>query len=81
MPLCSWIDPPSIELGEYLPFWRDLEFNDVIDEQANSCNDISDNKRVPGASLLCNFSVTNGSGRIWQVRDVPCLEDAWRETN
>jgi hypothetical protein len=40
MPVCSWIDPPSIELGEYLPFWRDLEFNDVIDKQATTCNDL-----------------------------------------
>ncbi|MBP6256440.1 hypothetical protein KA405_01640 [Patescibacteria group bacterium] len=24
-PVCAFVDPPSIQMGEYLPFWWDLE--------------------------------------------------------
>ncbi len=24
-PACSFVDPPSIQMGEYLPFWWDLD--------------------------------------------------------
>lgn len=34
VPKCAYIDPPSVQVGEYLPFWWDLELNtlDITDE-------------------------------------------------
>ena len=40
VPKCAWIDPPSIELGEYLPFRWDVEFDEGVDRTAESCDDI-----------------------------------------
>ena len=79
-PLCAWIDPPSIELWEYLPFWRDLEFNDSIDEDAATCNDVRSWMNIPWWSLSCNFSITNGSGDEWEINGVPCLESDWENS-
>ena len=28
--------------------------------------------------MTCNFSVTNGTHKVWEMRHVPCFEDAWK---
>jgi len=83
-PKCTEIDPPSIQVGEYLPFRWDLELGEAVDEGAYSCADIiGDDKRIPGNSLKCTFEIYNWSSDlpVTTIPDVPCMEDKWLEDN
>lgn len=81
-PVCSEIDPPAIQVGEYLPFRWDLEVSSEVDMQAKTCQDISSNKNIPGGSLYCNFAIFNGSSLddpIIRLDRIPCIGDKWKE--
>ena len=62
-PMCAWIDPPSIQAGEYLPFRWDLEVDSSL--LTNSCSDASAGK-VDKDTLMCHFVLYNGSERTTQ---------------
>lgn len=81
-PVCAEIDPPALQVGEYLPFRWDLEATDDVDLRAQSCKDISASKTIPGGSLYCNFGIFNGSSLdapIIELDHIPCLADKWKE--
>lgn len=81
-PVCSEIDPPSLQVGEYLPFRWDLEATQDVDMHAQSCTGISSSKTIPGGSLYCNFAVYNGSSLddpIITLDHIPCLADKRKE--
>ncbi len=82
-PQCAWVDPPSIQVGEYLPFRWDLELSDMVDADASSCNDLDGGAQIPGGTMFCTFEIYNGSSPqpIMLLSDLPCLEDAWEEDN
>ena len=52
-PACDYIDPPSIQSNEYLPFRWDLEDVDSLD---NVCSKAGD---VIRDTLTCEFEVTD----------------------
>ena len=79
-PVCTEIDPPSVMVGEYLPYRWDLELGPEVDLEAQSCTDLSEDKYIPGGSLLCNFELYNGASRnspIFTIEDIPCTTDRW----
>ena len=39
-PKCSRVNPVPAQIGEYLPFWLDVEFNEDIDPTAQSCEEL-----------------------------------------
>lgn len=66
-------------MGEYLPFWWNLELGDNVDMDAMSCSDISDGKQIPAESLKCTFELYNGSSNepVMTIPNVDCFEDKW----
>ena len=46
-PKCAEVDPPSIMIGEYLPYRWDLEMGNEIDENAKSCGELDSGKFIP----------------------------------
>lgn len=80
-PKCSEIDPPSVMLGEYLPFRWDLDLGNEVDKKAKTCSDLRAGKTIPGSSLLCSFELYNGASQnpIAKIDNVPCLQDRWDE--
>jgi hypothetical protein len=46
-PKCTEIDPPSLVLGEYLPYRWNLEMGKEVDEAARDCSDLAQGKFIP----------------------------------
>jgi uncharacterized repeat protein (TIGR01451 family) len=77
-PKCSEIDPPSIMIGEYLPYRWDLEMGNEIDEDAKSCGELDSGKFIPWGSVLCTFELYNGASQkspIHVINNIPCFDD------
>lgn len=58
-PQCDYIDPPSVQEGEYLPLRWDLERNFASVATVNDC---SIDGQIIRTSLDCEFSVTDAKG-------------------
>lgn len=75
------IDPPSINEGEYFPFWWNIDTTIVT--TANSCAS-SDNGKVLASSMQCTFKIYNGRrGTTDPVSTftIPCNTDQWFNNN
>lgn len=76
-PKCMDVDPPSINEGEFFPFWWNIDINRVT--TATSCNDATAGK-VLSNSMQCTFSIYNGKrGTTDPVKTftIPCNADQW----
>jgi uncharacterized repeat protein (TIGR01451 family) len=71
-PLCAFVDPPSIQMGEYVPFWWDLE-DDVDTVQGNNCTEKTAWK-VRFDTMQCEFHVQAPWGKIYSYTR-KCNED------
>jgi hypothetical protein len=82
VPKCAYIDPPSINQWEYLPFRWDLELWDNVDYQARTCDTIDSTKQIPAWSMLCTFRLYNWVSRE-AVSEItkPCAENEWKEND
>lgn len=70
-------------MGEYLPFWRDLELGKEVDHTATSCTDLAPGTFIPWWLLRCTFEIYNGAsprGPIATIEDVACLHDKWNSS-
>ncbi len=56
-PQCAYIDPPSIQQGEYLPYRWDIESNISMTNSVATCSTVG---QVLKDSVQCEFTVTNG---------------------
>lgn len=72
-PKCASIDPPSIQLGEILPFWWAME-DDVDIIATTECRAWSEGK-IPASSLRCYFTVQAPDDTTYKVEE-PCTTDA-----
>jgi len=77
-PLCAYIDPPSIQEWEFLPFWYDLELNPKFSE-VDSCSWPLDEGAVVKWSSVCHFSLSNGQSEDRVTFTLPCLPDEERK--
>jgi cysteine-rich repeat protein len=71
-PKCAFIDPPSIQLGEILPFWRGIEDDSEVTSQ-NLCTAAGEGK-IPQSSLRCHFTVDAPDGTKYTF-DESCTTD------
>lgn len=55
-PQCAYIDPPSIQQGEYLPYRWDIESNISMTNSVATCSTVG---QVLKDSVQCEFTVTN----------------------
>ena len=73
IPQCAFIDPPSIQMGEYLPFWWDIDDTDDTIQQWRSCNEDTVWSVVLD-TMQCHFNVLATWGKEYPyVRS--CTED------
>jgi uncharacterized repeat protein (TIGR01451 family) len=71
-PLCAFVDPPSIQMGEYVPFWWDLD--DELDTvQGNNCTEKTVWK-VRLDTMQCDFTVQAPWGKTYTYTR-KCNED------
>lgn len=76
-PKCMDIDPPSINEGEYFPFWWNVDAKKVT--TATSCSAGNDGK-ILSSSMQCTFKIYNGKrGTTDPVKTftIPCASDSW----
>lgn len=71
-PKCSFIDPPSIQRGEYLPFWWGLESHPGV-RSYTSCNDDADAWAIAEDSMICEFLMQAPDGQSFRFSR-PCKE-------
>ncbi len=59
---CSYIDPPAINVGEYMPYWWDMEYGYNISGTGYSlatsmCTSAKTDTRINKNSLNCEFTL------------------------
>ena len=67
--LCESIDPPSVNVGEYLPFRWTMETPDSKVKFVNNCGQAEDGKTniIKSDSVddpICHFAMRNGKGEV-----------------
>lgn len=69
---CSYIDPPAINVGEYMPYWWDMEYEynrtvEAAGRATSFCSTREDDARIDTTSLQCEFILTgpNGQSQKW----------------
>lgn len=70
---CSYIDPPSINVGEYMPYRWDMEYDYYrpggagYGQATSSCSSDENDTRIDTSSINCEFSLSgpNGTTRTW----------------
>lgn len=78
---CSYIDPPAINVGEYMPYRWDMEYGSYQEggssysSATTSCTSEPNDGRINKNSLVCEFSLTgpNGASKVWTQ---PCYSNA-----
>ncbi len=77
-PKCAYIDPPSIHVGEYLPFWWDLESNNRFSYSSEHSCVGKPTGLILKDDMMCHFSLYNGrsSNPITSITE-PCFENIW----
>lgn len=77
-PACMDIDPPSINEGEYFPFWWNIDNSET--NVVSSCSSTTSDA-VLKSSMMCYFSIYNGKrGTTDPVIGniaLPCYTDQW----
>lgn len=68
-PQCAYIDPPSIQQGEYLPYRWDIESNISVVSSVVSCVRLG---QILKDSLTCDFTITNARGDTVDAWTKPC---------
>lgn len=76
---CSYIDPPAINVGEYMPYWWDMEYGYLTVGSGrmlvtSSCTANPNDVRVDTTSLQCAFELEGPNGHVigWTQ---PCYDD------
>lgn len=67
-PACEYVDPPSIQSNEYLPYRWDLE---NIQWVRSSCTAAGD---IVRSTMLCTFTVTDAKWNTVDQYDLPCFD-------
>lgn len=72
VPVCAFVDPPSIQMGEYVPFWWDLD-DELETIQGNNCTEKTVWK-VRLDTMQCEFTVQAPWGKTYTYTR-KCNED------
>lgn len=63
-PVCDRIDPPSLQVWEYLPIWWDMENNWNF---TDSCSSLADDGKIIRSTLNCWIDITNFNSNILNI--------------
>lgn len=72
IPKCAFVDPPSIQLGERLPFWWEVE-DDAEVTTVSTC-DASSAGHINKDTLQCHFTILAPDGKTVALTR-SCAED------
>lgn len=76
---CSYIDPPAINVGEYMPYWWDMEYGYTTVGSGrllvtSSCTTQPNDTRVNTTSLQCKFDLQGPNGYVISWTQ-PCYDN------